>query len=82
MSDERERNEKGRYVSTITSDHVLEVLRENDDPVLTAKEVGECIGCTSEAARQQLHDLHEDGKVESKQVGARAIVWWVSDRDC
>lgn len=82
MSDDRKRNEEGQYVSTVTPERVLEVLRESDDPVLTAKEVGECIGCTSEAARQQLHDLHEDGKVESKQVGARAIVWWVSDRDC
>jgi predicted ArsR family transcriptional regulator len=79
MSDDRERNEQGRYVSTVTPDRVLEVLREVDDPVLTAKEVGERLGCTSEAARRQLHDLREDGKVESKQVGARAIVWWISD---
>lgn len=79
MSDDRERNEQGRYVSTVTPERVLEVLREDNDPVLTAKEVGERLGCTSEAARRQLHDLHENGKIESKQVGARAVVWWISN---
>ena len=79
MSDDRERNEQGQYISTVTSEHVLEVLREADDPVLTAKEVGERLGCTSEAARQRLHELRERGDAESKQVGARAVVWWPSE---
>ena len=79
MTDDRERNDQGRYVSTITPESVLEVLREDDDPVLTAKEVGERLGCTGEAARQRLHELREHGEVESKQVGARAVVWWASE---
>jgi predicted ArsR family transcriptional regulator len=76
MSDDRERNDQGRYVSTITPERVLEVLREDDDPVLTAKEVSDRLDCTSEAARQRLHELRKTGEVESKQVGARAVVWW------
>jgi predicted ArsR family transcriptional regulator len=79
MSDDRERNDEGRYVSTVTPERVLNVLRDADDPVLTAKEVGERLGYTSEAARQQLHKLRERGDVQSKQVGARAVVWWVSE---
>lgn len=78
MSDDRERNEEGQYVTTVTPKRVLEVLRESDDPVLTAKEVGEGLGCTSEAARQRLHELAERGDVESKQVGARAVVWYLA----
>jgi predicted ArsR family transcriptional regulator len=77
MSDDRERNEEGRYVSTVTTERVLEILRQSDDPVLTAKEIGEKLGCTSEAARQRLHELEERGDVESKQVGARAVVWYL-----
>lgn len=76
MSDDRERNEQGRYVSTVTPERVLEVLRESNDPVLTAKEVGDELGCTSEAARQRLHELEERGDIESKKVGARAVVWY------
>jgi len=79
MSGDRERNEEGQYVSTVTPERVLEVLREADDPVLTAKEVGEELECTSEAARQHLHELRECDEVESKQVGARAVVWWTSE---
>ena len=79
MTDDRERNDQGRYVSTITPESVLEVLREDDDPVLTAKEVGERLGCTSEAARQRLHDLNDSGMVETKTVGARARIWWPAD---
>jgi predicted ArsR family transcriptional regulator len=79
MNDDRERNEEGQYVSTITPERVLEVLQEAEDPVLTAKEVGDRIDCTSEAARQQLHGLRERSEVDSKQVGARAVVWWSSE---
>lgn len=78
MSNDRERNEEGRYVSTVTPEHVLEILRQSDDPVLTAKEIGEELGCTSEAARQRLHELEGRGDVESKQVGARAVVWYLN----
>ncbi len=78
MSDDRERNEEGRYVSTVTPERVLEILRQSDDPVMTAKEIGEELGCTSEAARQRLHGLEERGDVESKQVGARAVVWYLN----
>lgn len=79
MSDDRERNGEGQYILTVTSERVLEVLREDDDPVLTVKEVGKQLGCTSEAARQRLLDAQEHGDVESKQVGARAVVWWISE---
>lgn len=78
MSDDRERNDEGRYVSTVTPERVLTVLQDAEDPVLTAKEVGDRLGCTSEAARQRLHDLRERGEINSKQVGARAVVWWAS----
>ena len=76
MTDDRERNDQGRYVSTITPERVLEVLREDDDPVLTAKEVGDRLNCTSEAARQRLHELKDSGEVKTKTVGARARIWW------
>ena len=81
MSDNRERDYRGQYVSTITTDDVLEVLDSSDDPVLTAKEVGELLGCSSEAARQRLHELQEEGDVKSKRVGARALIFWAADGD-
>jgi predicted ArsR family transcriptional regulator len=54
---------------------VIEVLQGSDSPVVTVKEVGEKLGYTSEAARQKLFALRDQGIVERRQVGAGAVVW-------
>ncbi|PSQ57417.1 response regulator of citrate/malate metabolism [Halobacteriales archaeon SW_8_68_21] len=77
MSNNRERNEEGQYVGTLTDDNVLAVLRDAEDPVLSAKEVSERMDCSAEAARQRLHDLKDSGMVKTKTVGARARIWWL-----
>lgn len=78
--DERKRSTTGEYVETVKPAAVLAALGEHPDPVATAKEVGEALGCTGEAARQKLTQLHDDGRVERKTVGARAVVWWPAGR--
>lgn len=81
MSSDRERNEKGRYVETVSPDTVLEVIQHAADPIVTAKEVGEKLDCTSEAARQKLLRLQDQGIVARRKVGAGAVVWWLIDED-
>lgn len=81
MSSDRERNEEGRYVETVNPDTVLEVIHHAEDPIVTAKEVGEKLGCTSEAARQKLLRLQDQGVVTRRKVGAGAVVWWPVDED-
>lgn len=77
--DDRQRRETGEYVETVTSEKVLSALESIATPVATATEVGEEIGCTGQAARKKLDQLHEAGNVERKTVGARAVVWWLSE---
>lgn len=81
MSRERERNERGQYVGTISLEDVLEVVRRSESPVVTATEVGEVLDCSSEAARQKLVVLHEQGRVGRRTVGANAVVWWMTDTE-
>lgn len=81
MSSDRERNEQGRYVETVSPDTVLEVIQHAPDPIVTAKEVGEKLDCTSEAARQKLLRLQDQGTVARRKVGAGAVVWWLVDED-
>ena len=81
MSSDRERNEEGRYVETVNPDTVLEVIHHAEDPIVTAKEVGEKLGCTSEAARQKLLRLQDQGVVARRKVGAGAVVWWLVNED-
>jgi predicted ArsR family transcriptional regulator len=72
----RKRDAEGKYTETATIDAVFDVLVNADDPVLTANEVAEAIGVTSETARRKLTELSEQGRVKRKDVGARAVVWW------
>lgn len=73
---ERERDTHGRYTEEITPGDVADVL-DDEEPVKTAKEVGEELGCTSETARQKLLELRDNGAVARKKVGAGAVVWWL-----
>ncbi|WP_222913929.1 FaeA/PapI family transcriptional regulator [Natrinema sp. SYSU A 869] len=81
MSSDRKRNDRGEYVETVTPEGVLEVMRRSPDPIVTAKEVGEALGRTSEAARQKLLKLQDEGIVARRKVGAGAVVWWIVDAD-
>lgn len=75
----RGRDESGRYTAQTGPEQVLRVLREHPDPVVTATELAERLDVSAETARRYLSELHEDGTVRRKQVGARAVVWWPAD---
>ncbi|GAA0242388.1 HTH domain-containing protein [Haladaptatus pallidirubidus] len=78
MSRERNRD-TGRFVQTLTLDAVLRAMREASDPVVTAKELSERLDCSSEAVRQKLVQLHDQGLIERRKVGAGAVIWWIDD---
>jgi predicted ArsR family transcriptional regulator len=81
MSQDRERNDQGQYVGTLSLEDVIEAIRQTDSPIATAKELSELLDCSSEAARQKLITLHEQGRVERRTVGANAVVWWLTDTE-
>jgi hypothetical protein len=58
---------------------VIGVLRESESPIVTAKEVGETLSCSAETARQKLLELQDRSIVARRQVGAGAVVWWLTD---
>lgn len=55
-------------------------MLEHPDPVVTAGELAEEMGCSSRHALDLLRSLEHVGDVESKDVGARAVAWWHVDR--
>jgi len=77
---ERARNEDGQFVETVTPERVLAVMRDGDAPVLTAGDVAEELGCTPEAVTKKLKELRRQDRVDRRQVGARAVVWWLTAR--
>lgn len=76
---QRERSTDGRFTETVTPGRVFEVLTEVADPIATANDVAEVLGCTREAARVKLAQLVEDGQVDRRKVGGAAVVWWPAD---
>lgn len=51
-----------------------------DDPVVTVPEIADEMDRSDTHVRNQLLLLEREGAVESKEVGARAVAWWHSER--
>jgi hypothetical protein len=75
----KDRAESGEYVETTTEQEVLIAIRDTDGPIVTVGDVSEAVGCSGETARRKLTELHDDGRVERRKIGASAVVWWVPD---
>lgn len=69
--------EGGKFEDKYSDDEVLQALIEAHPEPLTNQEVADRIDCSKATAHNRLHELKEGGKVETKQPGARARVWWV-----
>lgn len=67
----------GKFVDKFGDDEVVEVLASAYPEPMTNGEVADAIDSVKATAHNRLHDLHEEGVVETKKVGARARVWWV-----
>lgn len=80
MAEERQRNDSGQYAGTLSEEQVLEAVGDMDH-VATTSEVADAIGKSIDTARRWLNNLHDDGKVDKKEVGARGVVWWVETED-
>lgn len=69
--------EGGKFQDKYSDDEVLGTLIGAYPEPLTNKEVSERIGCSKATAHNRLHELNDEGQVFTKEVGARARVWWV-----
>ncbi|MHC3438444.1 response regulator of citrate/malate metabolism [Natrialbaceae archaeon A-gly3] len=76
MSKDRSRGEGGTYEPEVSDEDLLDVFRESEKPVLTAKQVAGEVSIGRKAVLERLRGLEERGMVERMEVGARAVVWW------
>jgi len=77
------RDDAGRFAENVTDQDVLKVFDYDDDPVLTAAEVADGLRrfgkeITREGARKRLARMEEQGLVDRKKLGARAVGWWAT----
>lgn len=72
---DRERDDEGQYTEEITINSVLDVFGNADLPVLTSNEVAEALDCSRASAYNKLETLVDQGELQKKKVGARAVVY-------
>jgi len=61
---------------TVPDDVLLEQMEEATGPIATAPDIASEVDLSLDAVRERLKRLEERGEVKSKDVGARAVVWW------
>jgi len=67
---------RGRDVS---DDEILRAIRLHVDPVVTAPEVAEAVDITPQGINKRLRQLAEEELIVRKEVGARAVIYWLSE---
>ena len=60
----------------VTDDRILAAFECSPSPVCTVADLEEELPLKMDGIRDRLKKLEERGCVESKKVGARAVVWW------
>lgn len=73
-----ERDDSGKFVTQVTAEDVLGILRRTGEP-MTATELGTELGLSNRAVLNKLETLHERDTVRRKKVGGRSVVWWLPD---
>lgn len=63
----------------VSKTEILREMRLSPDPVVTATEVAERTGYSGSSVNNKLDELVDEGFVKSKQAGARAVVYWLTD---
>ncbi|MDS0475709.1 winged helix-turn-helix domain-containing protein [Natrinema sp. 1APR25-10V2] len=61
-----------------TDEDILSVLRTTNDPVLSTAEIADQLPIKRRATLDRLRALEDTGLVESKRIGGRNTVWWLS----
>ena len=63
----------------VTDKDLLDVFRQTNDPVLSTAEVADEIPIQRRGTLRRLRSLEADGDLDSKSIGGRNTVWWLSD---
>ena len=79
MPADRERNETGQFVVQRDSEDVLESMAPGEPH--TASELAEVLGWPRRSVFDRLATLHEDDRIDKKQVNARTVIWTRPEQD-
>lgn len=61
-----------------TDNKILTEIALHPEPVITASELAERVGMTNAGINKRLQQLVDEDLVVRKEVGARAVIYWLS----
>jgi predicted ArsR family transcriptional regulator len=62
----------------ISDCEILRAVALAPDPIVTAPELSGRLDYTRQGVRGRLKDLEEEGLMKSREVGSRAVVYWMT----
>jgi len=65
----------------VTDEDLLAVFHSTTDPVLSTAEVAEQVAIKRRGTLARLRKLESKGELESKPIGGRNTVWWLTEPD-
>lgn len=71
---DQERDQNGRFEEKVTLESVLDLFEEGEP--ITATDVADNFDISNRAALNKLEALEDEGEIDRKNVGSRAVVWW------
>jgi predicted transcriptional regulator len=63
----------------VSDEEILRAIRLHADPVVTAREVADIVDMSSQGVNKRLRELVDQELIVRKEVGARAVIYWLSD---
>jgi len=69
-------SETGRKLMT---DEIVDRVREMQEPVFTAVEIADETGVSRPTVHKRLREMEKCGEIERKEVGSRAVVFWLCE---
>lgn len=75
MSEDRTRDDTGRFQSEFDDDDIIEVISDLQ-PTAGTSDIAQELGVTRQSADYRLRKLQEEGRIRSETVG-RTLIWFV-----
>jgi predicted ArsR family transcriptional regulator len=63
----------------VDDETILSKFSEIEGPVCTVPDLAELLPLKADGIRHRLKKLEDEGRVNSRKIGARATVWWQPD---
>lgn len=66
------------YDLTESEQRYMSAVARSPDPVVTTTEIAEELDLTQQAVYNAFQNLESKGLIQSKKVGSRSKVWWLT----